>query len=140
MTDQDSRFMKNKKEIFELAYNTQITVDHKLGIILANNVCQDRTDMYQLEPQIELVEDNCGLLKEGTKICADSGYYCGSNIYYLNQKKLDPYIPEQKEVTKTAIENIEDKRFDIGNFEYIEENDSVPKSSDEHKMKNHSIL
>jgi transposase len=82
LTDQDSRFMKNKKEIFELAYNTQITVDHKLGIILANNVCQDRTDMYQLEPQIELVEENCGLLKEGSKICADSGYYCGSNIYY----------------------------------------------------------
>jgi len=123
LTDQDSRFMKNKKGIFELAYNTQITVDHKLGIIVANNVCQDRTDMYQLEPQIELVEDNCGLLKEGTKICADSGYYCGSNIHYLNQKKLDPYIPEQKEVTKTATENIEDRRFDIGNFEYIEEND-----------------
>jgi len=27
LTDQDSRFMKNKKGIFELAYNTQITVD-----------------------------------------------------------------------------------------------------------------
>ena len=75
--------------------------------------------MYQLEPQIELVEDNCGLLKEGTKICADSGYYYGSNIHYLNQKKLDPYITEQKQVTKTATENIEDNRFDIGNFEHI---------------------
>jgi hypothetical protein len=32
-----------------------------------------RTDTYQLKPQIELVEENCGLLKEGTKICADSG-------------------------------------------------------------------
>ena len=59
------------------------------------------TDMYQLKPQIELVEENCGLLKEGTKICADSGYYSGKNIHYLNHKKLDPYIPEQKEVTKT---------------------------------------
>jgi len=69
------------------------------------------------------VEDNCSLLKEGTKICADSGYYCGNNIHYLNNKKLDPYIPEQKEVTKTASENIKDIRFDIGNFEYNEEND-----------------
>ena len=115
--------MKNKKGIFELAYNAQITVDHKLGIIVANDVCQDRTDTYQLKPQIELVEENCGLLKEGTKICADSGYYCGNNIHYLNHKKLDPYIPEQKEVNKTATENIEDNRFDIGNFEYNEEND-----------------
>jgi transposase len=75
LTDQESRFMKNKKGTFELAYNTQITVDHKLGIIVANDVCQDRTDMHQLKPQIELVEENCGLLKEGTKICADNGYY-----------------------------------------------------------------
>jgi transposase len=96
LTDQESRFMKNKKGTFELAYNAQITVDHKLGIIVANDVCQDRTDMYQLKPQIELVEENCGLLKEGTKICADSGYYCGNNIHYLNRKKLDPYIPMQK--------------------------------------------
>lgn len=62
LTDQESRFMKNKKGVFELSYNTQITVDHKLGIIVANDVCQDRTDMYQLKSQIELVEENCGTL------------------------------------------------------------------------------
>jgi transposase len=123
LTDQESRFMKNKKGTFELAYNAQITVDHKLGFIVANDVCQDRTDMYQLKPQIELVEENCGSLKEGTKICADSGYYCGNNINYLNRKKLDPYIPMQKEVTKKATGNIENNRFDIGNFEYNEGND-----------------
>ena len=77
--------------------------------------------MYQLKPQIELVEENCGLLKEGTKICADSGYYSGNNIHYLNLKKLDPYIPEKEEVTKKATENVEDIRFDISNFEYKEE-------------------
>ena len=123
LTDQESRFMKNKKGTFDLAYNTQITVDHKLGIIIANDVCQDRIDMFQLKPQIELVEENCGFLKEGTKICADNGYYCGNNIHYLNQKKLDPYIPKQEEVTKTATKNVEDIRFYISNFEYNEEND-----------------
>lgn len=123
LTDKESRFMKNKKGVFELAYNAQITVDHKLGIIVANEICQDRTDTYQLKSQIELAEGNCGLLKGGTKICADSGYYCGNNIHYLNHKKLDPYIPEQKEVNKTTTENIEDNRFDIGNFEYNENND-----------------
>jgi transposase len=123
LTDQESRFMINKKGIIELAYNTQITVDHKLGIIVANDVCQDRADMYQLKPQIELVEENCGLLKEGTKICADNGYYCGNNINYLNGKKLDIYIPEQEVVNKTATENVEDNRFDISSFRYDEEND-----------------
>jgi transposase len=76
-----------------------------------------------LKPQIELVEENCGLLKEGTKICADNGYYCGNNIHYLYQKKLDPYIPDNEETTKTTTENVEDGRFDIINFEYNEEND-----------------
>lgn len=122
LTDQESRFMINKKGTIELAYNTQITVDHKLGIIVANDVCQDRNDTYQLKPQIEMVEKNCGLLKVGTKICADTGYYSGNNIHYLNDKKLDPYIPEQ-EVTKTITENVEDLRFDISKFEYDEEND-----------------
>ena len=96
LTDQESRFMKNKKGTFELAYNTQITVDHKLGIIVANDVCQDRSDMNQLKPQIELVEENCGFLQEGTKICADSGYCSGENIHYLNTKKLDPYILDSR--------------------------------------------
>ena len=114
--------MLNKKGTIELAYNTQITVDHKLGVIVANDVCQDRNDMYQLKPQIEMVEENCGLLKVGTKLYADTGYYSGNNIHYLNDKKLEPYIPE-KEVTKTITENIEDVRFDISNFEYNEEID-----------------
>jgi transposase len=123
LTDPESRFMINKKRIIELSYNTQITVDHKLGIIIANDVCQDRADMYQLKPQIELVEVNCGLLKEGTKICADNGYYCGNNIHYLNDKKLDTYIPEQEVKTKTATENVVDNSFDISHFGYDEEND-----------------
>ncbi len=122
LTDKESRFMKNKKGVFELAYNAQITVDHKLGIIVANDICQDRTDTYQLKPQIEMVEENCGLLKVGTKLCADTGYYSGNNIHYLNDKKLDPYIPEQ-EVTKTITEKVEDVRFDISNFDYSEEID-----------------
>jgi len=123
LTDQESRFMKNKKGVFELAYNAQITVDHKLGIVVANDICQDRSDTYQLKPQIELVEENCDFLKEGTKICADNGYYSGNNIHYLNSKKLDPYIPEQKEVAKPKTEKVEDNRFDTSNFEYDEKND-----------------
>ncbi|KKG86904.1 transposase [Methanosarcina mazei] len=123
LTDHESRFMKNKKGTFDLTYNTQITVDHKLGIIVANEICQDRTDTYQLKSQIELVEGNCGLLKEGTKICADNGCYSGNNIHFLNQKKLDPYIPEHEEATKTSTESVDDIRFVTSNFKYNEEND-----------------
>ena len=37
--------------------------------------------------------------------------------------KLDPYIPEKKEASKCTTENVEDDRFNIGNFEYDEEKD-----------------
>jgi transposase len=72
--------MKSSKRTLDLTYNAQITVDHKLGIIVANDVSQDRIDTFQLKPQIKLVEENCGLLKEGTKICADNGDIIVENV------------------------------------------------------------
>ncbi|MCW3138056.1 MAG: transposase, partial [Methanophagales archaeon] len=68
ITDPEARFMKNKKERIELAYNSQITVDHDSGIILANDVTQECTDHNQLQSQIELTEENLGGLPEGTKV------------------------------------------------------------------------
>jgi len=46
LTDPEARFMKNKKERIELSYNPQITADHDLGIIVANDVTQDCTDHH----------------------------------------------------------------------------------------------
>ena len=40
LTDPECRLMQNKKGVFELGYNAQITVDSKNQIILANDVCQ----------------------------------------------------------------------------------------------------
>ena len=53
LSDPECRMMKNKKGFFELDYNVQFTVDSKKQIIVANDVCQDRTDTYQLQPQIK---------------------------------------------------------------------------------------
>lgn len=57
-----------------------------------------------MKQQIKLGEENCGILKVGTKVCADNGYYSENNIHYLSDKKLDPYIPEQKEIAKSKTE------------------------------------
>lgn len=125
LTDPESRFIKNKKGRIELSYNTQLTVDHKKGIIIANNVCQDRNDVHQLKPQLELVEQYYGQLKESTKICADSGYMSEQNIQFLMQKNLDPYIPEKtdkyniKKVQKRKKESIIHASF----FTYDEQRD-----------------
>jgi len=123
LTDPEARFMKNKKGRMELSYNSQITADHKIGIIVANNVCKEPMDNHQLKSQIELVEENCGKLKEETKVTIDNGYYDGENIHYLNTKKLDGYIPDQEDSQKAKGKNVEINKFDKRNFKYDERKD-----------------
>ncbi|WP_292484925.1 IS1182 family transposase [Methanohalobium sp.] len=126
LTDPESRFIKNKKGRIELGYNTQITVDHKEGIIIANDVCQDRNDAHQLKPQLELVEKYCGRLSKNTKICADSGYIHEKNIQFLKQKELDPYIPEQIDNSykkNPKPENNTKHPYNVSRFIYDEQRD-----------------
>lgn len=127
LTDKDSRYMVNKKGKAEFSYNAQITVDHNTGIIVANDVCQDRNDIQQLIPQIEITEKNCGNLEEGTKICADNGYYSVKNIKFSAMKKLDIYIPNVEQSSrkndKCTGTKKEKDRFHISNFKYDPEKD-----------------
>jgi len=64
LSDPECRMMKNKKGFFELDYNIQFSVDSKNQIIVANDVCQDNVDTYQLQPQIKMVRANIGLKKK----------------------------------------------------------------------------
>src|SRR3990170_4703413 len=96
ISDPDSRFMKNKKGKIELSYNPQLTVDRK-GFIVANDVCQDAHDTEQLKPQVLQVEENLGNITENVAWSFDSGYFEGSNIKFLSDKKIEGYIPDNNE-------------------------------------------
>jgi len=98
VTDPESRFMKNKKGRIEASYNVQITVDKK-SFILANDVCNDENDVEQLQPQVLQVEKNIGSLPENVPWSFDNGYYEGGNIKFLDDKKIDGYIPDNKKKT-----------------------------------------
>ena len=104
LSDPECRMMKNKKGVFELDYNTQFTVDSKNQIILANDVCQDRTDTFQLQPQIKNVNENIKL-KEDTKIAADCNYNNGENLKFLEEERLDGYIP-----TISQVQRLDDRK------------------------------
>ena len=110
LSDPECRMMKNKKGFFELDYNVQFTVDSKNQIIVANDVCQDRADTYQLQPQIKNVKENINLKKD-TKVAADCNYNAGSNLKFLEENVIDGYIPtlsqaqEFDEREKTLKEN-----------------------------------
>jgi len=122
LTDPEARFMKNKNRI-ELSYNCQITVDHDSGIILANDVTQDCTDHYQLQPQVEMTEKNLGKLPKETKISTDNGYFSGRNLRYLEEKGLDGYIPNSKQAQELKGKKIENNPYSKDKFEYDEVKD-----------------
>lgn len=94
-TDPESRMMTNKKRNIEPSYNAQFSVDAKHQIILASDVCQDGHDANQLVPQVNNIEENIGKLPERTKIGADCSYSSGDNFQFLENKKLDGYIPSR---------------------------------------------
>jgi len=97
-------------------------VDHDSGVIVANDVTQDCIDYDQLQPQIEKTEENVGKLLEGTKVSGDNGYSKGSNLQYLEKKKLDGYIPDQKLASEMKGKK-KDRPYAKDKFEYDEEND-----------------
>ena len=112
--------MKNKKGFFELDYNVQFTVDSKNQIIVANDVCQDRTDTFQLQPQIKNVRENIQL-KEGTKIAVDCNYNNGENLRFLKDEEIDGYIP-----TISQTQNIDMRKQKIeDDYEYDFEKDEI---------------
>src|SRR3989338_7371223 len=120
LSDPECRMMKNKKGFFELDYNVQFTVDSKNQIIVANDVCQDRTDTYQLQPQIKNVRENI-TLKEDTKIVADCNYNNGENLKFLEEEKLNGYIPTISQAQK--LDDKKQKKED--KYEYNEDNDEI---------------
>jgi transposase len=123
LTDPESRFMENKKKRMELSYNSQITVDHDSGIIVANDVTQNCTDYHQLKPQIENMVDNLGELPQGLKMSLDNGYYSGANLQYLEKREIDGYIPDSKQVQKMKRKKPKDNPYSKDKFGYGDEKD-----------------
>src|SRR3989338_6215735 len=91
LSDPECRMMKNKKGFFELDYNVQFSVDSKSQIIVANDVCQDRTDTYQLQPQIKNVKENIELKKD-TVFVADCAYNNGGTLKFLEESQISGQI------------------------------------------------
>ncbi len=121
LSDPECRMMKNKKGFFELDYNVQFTVDSKNQIIVANDVCQDRTDTFQLQPQIKNVKENINLKKD-TKVVADCNYNAGGNLKFLEDNIIDGYIP-----TLSQAQEIDerDKTFKEDGYGYDWEKDEI---------------
>ncbi len=92
LTDSDATYMKKggSKNI-RPSYNCQAVVTEE-GIITAAEAVKDPNDANQLEPMIENTENNTEIAVD--EVAADSGYGSYSAYEYLEEKKIDGYVPD----------------------------------------------
>jgi transposase len=123
ITDPDSRFMQDADGGIDMSYNTQVAVDDKTQVIVANDVTSQVNDHHQFIPLYEQVVDNTD--KKPEEVSADCGYANGKNYMYIEDNKIDAYLPDQmfdKEVDKEGKEKL--SRYDRRNFRYNRDKDT----------------
>jgi hypothetical protein len=89
-TDPDSRFLRSR-DGWVLGYTADLAVsqDH---FIVATRVTQQATDNASLVPMVEEVQRQCRSHAE--KVSADSGFFSGQALEFLDQAGIDGYLPD----------------------------------------------
>jgi transposase/IS5 family transposase len=94
-TDPDSRIMKQGSSGFDQCYNAQIAVDEAEQIIVATGLTQNASDVHQLEPLLEQLQETTGQYPD--KTLADAGYRSESNLQMLEEKGIDGFVAMGRE-------------------------------------------
>jgi transposase len=96
-TDPDSRIMKVRTtNSFEQCYNGQAIVDDSSQVIVAANLSQHANDMGEVEPILDILEENLGGIPHHTAITTDAGYFSATNLMLFEDALLDPFMATQK--------------------------------------------
>jgi transposase len=98
-TDPESRIMKGA-DGFVQAYNAQAAVEPTMLLIVGQSVTEAANDKRQLEPMVEIIEQQSGQRPEA--ILADSGYCSEENLAYLEsaehpERKIEGFIATGKQ-------------------------------------------
>lgn len=101
-TDPDSRIMKNSDKAFIQAYNTQAAVDSKSQIIVAADLTNQAPDGTHLPDMVKQIELN--LNRKPKKLLADAGYFSEKNVTFLERRRIDAYIPPDKQKHNAPVE------------------------------------
>lgn len=94
-TDPDSRIMKRGSKGYEQCYNVQTAVDEAEQIIVATALTQSASDVHQLEPLMEAIQEATGQHPE--KVLADAGYRSESNLQRLEEKGIEGFVAMGRE-------------------------------------------
>jgi len=116
-TDPESRALIINKNIVEVAYNTQSTVDDKHNLIIdykATNENDTKILFEMANRAKEIVE------KETITVLADKGYHNGEQIALCEAENITTIVACREQPTVKHLE----KEFLVENFIYDKENDT----------------
>jgi len=109
------------------AYNTQVSVDTRTQLIVAADVCDDRTDQKQFSEQHQQAERNLGP-DANRQYVADAGYHSLDQLAYVEQEQVDAVIadprPERRDGVARGRGGNTRQIFDRGMFTYDTKADS----------------
>jgi transposase len=94
-TDPESRIMKDSNQAYIQGYNGQAAVDAEHQIIVACDLTNMAADTPHLSPMVDRIESNTGRLPD--EISADAGYFSDMNIKLLEEKRIDGYVPPDRQ-------------------------------------------
>jgi len=119
LTDEEATTMLHKGYRPEPSYNGQIAVEGN-GLIVAATLTNNPAD-YEALKLVEETEENVG--ERPSEVVADSGFSSYENLQYLEDKRIEGYIPDQKmeNIRKGTYKHPE---FHKSRFKYNEADDS----------------
>lgn len=117
-TDNDARIMKHKDGSKKPSYNGQVAVDDKEQVIVAADLVVEENDVHQVKPMIQAIWDTLGY--KPTILLADAGYFSYDNLEFIEEKRIDAYIPDN---FFDVEESGKSKKFRKSMFRFNEEND-----------------
>jgi hypothetical protein len=100
----------------------QIIVDLDSRFIIVCKLVEAATDMNQLIPLMEDLQNDIGFLDENTFLSADNGYFNGENLNYLNHQDFNALIPNKAQASLAKGNTV--GKFHKHNFTYNHINDT----------------
>jgi transposase len=110
LTDPDTRSLKKTGERV-VGYNTQIAVDAKHHLIVAEEVTQEPSDWKLLEPMATAAKDALGV--EQLKAVADAGYYSHEQMRKCAAQGIEATAPNRQQTAGAGLYPLEAFRHDV---------------------------
>jgi len=125
LTDMNSKLMKMKKGYYEQAYNCQLLVEDKTGIIVGNYLSDSPVDVTETKQTMEKFKEEQEINLENIEIFQDNGYSSSNIAEYYEGEKAIAYIPDKVTTKELHGKSYKISEFDNDKFELDFEKNQV---------------